>query len=142
MALPYPWGSWFEHTWINTTWNFRLNGFWEDDFQFLSVYIPFYKFLSSYCDQTQSPRDHDLIKLKSSPPGVALTQVSNFLTKWFLRRRFLKNTNNILIPKYFPLKEGLVFLLNKLKLSIRKTKKFIQYRRTDRHKDASKAHDR
>lgn len=122
---------------------FRLNGFWEDN---LLIFISLNSFLwtrSSYCDQTLPPRDHDLNKLKSSPPEDALTQVSNVLTKWFLSRRFLKNANNILIPKYFPLKEGLVFPFNKLELSIRKcNKKFIQYRRTDRHKDTRKAHDR
>lgn len=48
-----------------------------------NFYLFIFLFINSYCDQTQSPRDHDLIKLKSSPPEVALTQVSNFLTKWF-----------------------------------------------------------
>lgn len=111
---------------------FRLNGFWEDN---LSIFISLYSFSwtrSSYCDQTLPPRDHDLNKLKSSsPPEDALTQVSNFLTKWFLRRRFLKNANNILIPKYFPLKEGLVFPFNKLELSIRKCNKKVYTVQTD-----------
>lgn len=111
---------------------FRLNGFWEDN---LLIFISFYSFLwtrSSYCDQTLPPRDHDLNKLKSSsPPEDALTQVSNFLTKWFLSRRFLKNANNILIPKYFPLKEGLVFPFNKLELSIWKCNKKVYTIQTD-----------
>lgn len=80
---------------------------------------------------TLPPRDHDLNKLKSSPPEDALTQVSNVLTKWFLSRRFLKNANNILIPKYFPLKEGLVFPFNKLELSIRKCNKKVYTVQTD-----------
>ena len=58
------------------------------------------------------PGDNDLYKHESTPFEVASTQVSAFLAKWFMRRRFMKNINKFLInPYYVPLK-GLHF--NKL----------------------------
>jgi len=60
-------------------------------------------------------RDNDLNKLESTLSEDASTQVSAFLAKWFLRRRFLKNINNIsLNPNDLPLKESRAPHFNKL----------------------------
>lgn len=66
--------------------------------------------------------------------GLWFEQTIIFITTWGCFNtsfKFWKNANNILIPKYFPLKEGLVFPFNKLELSIRKCNKKVYTVQTD-----------
>ena len=53
------------------------------------------------------PGDHDFHNFESTLPEDASTQVSTFLAEWFLRRRFLKMSQNFsLISNYLPLKKS------------------------------------
>lgn len=59
-----------------------------------------------------TPGDHDFNKFESTLPGNASKLVSAFLSKWFLRRRFLKNKFSK-ISNYLPLKEDVNLLSKK-----------------------------